>query len=247
VGGYVFRDALAATQARGDQVEGVAAVDLGACRTAGRTAVVATDEELTGREAGRVESVEDVADLAGRGVDVVLGAVAVEADRVGAAAESGELAEDTRQRALRGKVREFRKWGRSGAGEDGVSPSDWLGREEQAPGAAKCLVVCRRPGGQRGSAAVVIAEQGAQDDDGNGNGDRRDGDGRQERGKDNPANDQGHDGLLIDGDRRERTPYGRRLGRSVGVRGRRGRAVGVLRQEHGPGLLIYSSRRVSRL
>jgi preprotein translocase subunit SecA len=115
-------------------VEGVAAVDLGAGGAAGRAAVVAADEELSGREAGRVEAVEDVADLAGRGVDVVLGAVAVEADRVGAAAESGELAEDTRQRALRGQVREFRKWCGSGAGEDGVSPSDLLGREEQAPG-----------------------------------------------------------------------------------------------------------------
>ncbi|GGV69725.1 hypothetical protein GCM10010294_26990 [Streptomyces griseoloalbus] len=35
--------------------------------------------------------VESVADLAGSGVDGVLGAVAVEADRVGAAAQSGEL------------------------------------------------------------------------------------------------------------------------------------------------------------
>jgi hypothetical protein len=134
VRGDVLGDALAATQAGGDQVEGVAAVDLGAGGAAGRAAVVTTDEELSGREAGRVEAVEDIADLAGRGVDVVLGAVAVEADRMGAAAESGELAEDTRQRALRGQVREFRKWGRSGAGEDGVSPSGWLGREEQAPG-----------------------------------------------------------------------------------------------------------------
>jgi hypothetical protein len=111
VGGYVFGGALAASQAGGDQVEGVAAVDLGAGGAAGGAAVVAADEELSGREAGRVEVVEDVADFAGRGVDVVLGAVAVEADRVGAAAESGELAEGTRQRALRGKVREFRKWG----------------------------------------------------------------------------------------------------------------------------------------
>jgi hypothetical protein len=134
VRGDVFGGAFAAAQAGGDQVEGVAAVDLGAGLAAGRAAVVAADEELSGREAGRVEAVEDVADLAGRGVDVVLGAVAVEADRVGAAAESGELAEDTRQRALRGQVREFREWGRSGAGEDGVSPSDLLGREEQAPG-----------------------------------------------------------------------------------------------------------------
>jgi hypothetical protein len=116
----VFGGALAAAQAGGDQVEGVAAVDLGAGLAAGRAAVVAADEELSGREAGRVEAVEDIADLAGAGVDVVLGAVAVEADRVGAAAESGELAEDTRQRALRGQVREFRKWGRSRAGEDGV-------------------------------------------------------------------------------------------------------------------------------
>ena len=100
VGGDVFRDALAAAQARGDQLECVATVDLGAGRAAGGAAVVAADEELPGREAGRVEVMEDGADLAGGGVDVVLGAVAVEADRVGAAAEGGELAEDTRERAL---------------------------------------------------------------------------------------------------------------------------------------------------
>jgi hypothetical protein len=209
VRGDVLGGALTAAQAGGDQVEGVAAVDLGAGRAAGRAAVVAADEELSGREARRVEAVEDVADLAGRGVDVVLGAVAVEADRMGAAAESGELAEDTRQRALRGQVREFRKWGWSSAGEDGDSPSDWLGRSGgTGAGAARCLVVCRRPGGQLGSAAVVVAEHGAQDDGGHGNGDGGDGDGRQERGEDDPADDQGHDGLLIDGDRRERTPYG---------------------------------------
>jgi len=134
VGADLFRGALASAQAGGDQLEGVTAVDLRAGRAAGRTTVVAADEELAGREAGRVEVVEDGADLAGRGVDVVLGAVAVETDGVGAAAEGGELAEDTRERALRGQVREFREWGRSGAGEDGVSPSGWLGREEQAPG-----------------------------------------------------------------------------------------------------------------
>jgi hypothetical protein len=54
---------------------------------------------------------------------------------VGAAAEGGELAEDTGERALGGQVREFRHGGRGGAGEDGVSPSGLLGREE-SPGAA---------------------------------------------------------------------------------------------------------------
>jgi hypothetical protein len=102
VGGDAFRGALAAAQARGDQVEGVAAVDLGAGRAAGRTAVVAPHEEVAGGEAGRVESVEDVADLAGAGVHVVLGAVAVEADRVGAAAEAGELPQQARHGAERG-------------------------------------------------------------------------------------------------------------------------------------------------
>ncbi|WP_256966636.1 hypothetical protein [Streptomyces caniscabiei] len=72
---------------------------------------------------------EDSADLAGRGVDVVLGAVAVEADRVGAAAESGELTEDTGQGSVLRELREFRERGRCGAGEDGGSPSDWLGQE----------------------------------------------------------------------------------------------------------------------
>ena len=86
-------------------MEGVAAVDLGAGRAAGGAAVVAADEELADREVGRVEVVEDAADLAGGGVEVVFGAVAVEADGVGAAAEAGELAEDTREGALRGQVR----------------------------------------------------------------------------------------------------------------------------------------------
>lgn len=43
VGGDVFGGALATSQTRGDQVEGVAAVDLGAGRTAGGAAVVAAD------------------------------------------------------------------------------------------------------------------------------------------------------------------------------------------------------------
>jgi len=121
VGADLFRGALAAAQSGGDQVEGVAAVDLGAGRAAGGAAVVAADEELAGREVGGAEVLEDAADLAGRGVDVVLGAVAVEADGVGAAAEAGELVEDTWEGALGGQVREFRQGGRGGAGEDGVS------------------------------------------------------------------------------------------------------------------------------
>lgn len=118
VGGDVFGGALAAAQSGGDQVEGVAAVDLRTRRTAGRAAVVAADQELAGGKVGRVEVVQDGADLAGCGVDVVLGAVAVEADGVAAAAEGGELAEDTGEGALCGQVRDFREWGRSGAGED---------------------------------------------------------------------------------------------------------------------------------
>lgn len=129
VGGDLFGDALATAQTRGDQVEGVSPVDLGAGRTSSRTAVVAADEELAGREVGGVEVLEDAADLAGLGVDVVLGAVSVEADRVDAAAKSGELAEDTGQGAVLGQLREFRERGRCGAGEDGDSPSDWLGQE----------------------------------------------------------------------------------------------------------------------
>lgn len=120
VGGDAFRDALAAAQAGGDQVEGVAAVDLRAGGAAGRTSVVAADQKMTGREGGGFEAVEDVADLTGAGVDVVFGAVAVEADRSRAAAESGELAEDTGQGAVLGELGEFWQWGRGGAGEDGV-------------------------------------------------------------------------------------------------------------------------------
>lgn len=119
VGGDLFRGALAAAQSGGDEVEGVAAVDLGAGGAAGGAAVVAADEQLAGREGGRVEVLENAADLTRGGVDVVLGAVAVEADRVGAAAESGELAKDTGQGAVGGEVAEFRERGRGGAGEDG--------------------------------------------------------------------------------------------------------------------------------
>ncbi len=60
VSGDAFWGAFAAAQARGDQVEGVAAVYLRAGGAAGRTAVVAADEELSGLEAGGVEAVEDV-------------------------------------------------------------------------------------------------------------------------------------------------------------------------------------------
>jgi hypothetical protein len=232
-------------------VEGVAAVDLGAGRAAGGAAVVAADEELAGREAGRVEVVEDSADLAGGGVDAVLGAVAVEADRVGAAAEAGELAEDTRERALCGQVRDFRERGRSGASEDDVLLlTGSVGRN--GPGAAGEWTRAAAPAAgspEVRSAPVVFAEQGAQDYGGDGYGDGRDGDGGQERGEDDSADDEGDDGVAVEGHRRERALYGRRVGRGrgVGVRGRRGRVVGVLGQEHDGPFLIYSSSHVSRL
>ncbi|GGM04036.1 hypothetical protein GCM10010129_54470 [Streptomyces fumigatiscleroticus] len=117
-------------------MEGVAAVDLGAGRTAGRAPVVAADEELAGGQVGGVEVVQDAADLAGPGVEVVLGAVAVEADGVGAAAEAGELAEDARQDAVLGQLGQFRERGRSGAGEDGGLLLAGLVRRGGAPGAA---------------------------------------------------------------------------------------------------------------
>ncbi|BCM67754.1 hypothetical protein EASAB2608_03088 [Streptomyces sp. EAS-AB2608] len=175
--GDVFRGAFPAAQSGGDEVEGVAAVDLGAGRAAGGAAVVAADEELAGREAGRVEVVEDAADLSGGGVDVVLGAVAVEADRVGAAAEPGELPQDARQVAVFGQPREFRERGRGGAGEDGGLLLTGSVRGD-GPGAAGCLAMSR-PSRVRsdGSAPVLLAEQGAQDDGGDGHGDGRDGDG----------------------------------------------------------------------
>jgi hypothetical protein len=148
--GDAFREALATPQTGGDQVEGVAAVDLGAGRTAGRAAVVAADQEVTGREGGGVEAVEDVADLSGAGVDVVFGAVAVEADRRRAAAESGELAEDTGQGAVLGELGEFGQWGRGGAGEDGVlllaGLLRWSGG--MSPGAADAWPCRTAPGHQ---------------------------------------------------------------------------------------------------
>lgn len=92
VGCDLFRRALAAAQSGGDQVVGVAAVRLGAGRTPRCTAVVAADEELTCGEGGGVQVMQDSADLAGCRVDFVFGAVAVEADGVGTAAQAGELA-----------------------------------------------------------------------------------------------------------------------------------------------------------
>jgi hypothetical protein len=80
VRGDLVGGALAAAESGGDQVEGVAAVGLGAGRTAGGPAVIAADQELTGGQGGGVEVVQDGADLAGRRVDVAFGAVAVEAD-----------------------------------------------------------------------------------------------------------------------------------------------------------------------
>ncbi|EPJ36851.1 hypothetical protein STAFG_6110 [Streptomyces afghaniensis 772] len=232
MGGDVLRDALAAAQAGGDQVEGISAVDLGAGRAAGRTAVVAADEELAGREGRGVEVLEDAADLSGPRVDVVLGAMAVEADRVGAAAEAGELLDDFRQGAVLGQLREVRKRGRGGAGEDGFSPSGWLGRE-WGPWGGGCLAVSCRPGVQCRSAAAVVAEQRAQDHGGDGNGDGRDGDGRHESCEDHAARDDGRYRAGTHRDLGKRALHGCRFGRSVGVRGRRGRAVGVLRKKHG--------------
>jgi hypothetical protein len=246
VGGDVFGDALAAAQSGGDQVVGVAAVDLGAGRAAGGAPIVAADEELSGREVGRVEVVQDAADLAGAGVDGVLGAVAVEPDGVGAAAQSRELAEDTRQGAVLGEPCEFRERGRGGAGEDGFSPSGWIGQEDGLPG-RRMLGGVRPPREPCAvSAPVLVAEQGAQGHGGYGHGDGRDGDGGQERGEDHPAHDHGDDRPGADRERRKQAPYGRRAGGRVGMGGRRRGAVGVLGQEHGGTLLIYSSRHVSR-
>jgi hypothetical protein len=149
--GDPFGQALAAAQSGGDQVEGVAAVDLGAGRAAGGAAVVAADEEVAGGQVGRVEVLQDAADLAGGRVDGVLGAVAVEADRVSAAAEAGELPEDARQGAVGGQLDQFRQRGRGGTGEDGFSPSVCSGRERE-PGAAGCLAVSWPPRGVVGRA-----------------------------------------------------------------------------------------------
>ncbi len=162
VGGDVFGGAFAATESGGDQVEGVAAVDLCAGRAAGGAAVVAADEELAGGEGGGVEMLEDAADLAGRGVDVVLGAVAVEADGVGAAAEPGELPEDARQGAVLGELGEFRERGRGGAGEDGClllagsvrrdgpRGGRMLGGVVAARGSARFSAGCARAAGSAG-------------------------------------------------------------------------------------------------
>ncbi|GAA3796382.1 hypothetical protein GCM10023083_34700 [Streptomyces phyllanthi] len=91
---------------------------------------------------------EDAADLAGARVYVVLGAVAVEPDRVGAAAKAGELVHDARQGAVLGQLGQFRERGRGGAGEDGVLLLAVLvGRD--GPRGGGCLAVSGRPGGRQ--------------------------------------------------------------------------------------------------
>src|SRR5690606_34977737 len=86
----LLRGALATAETCGDQVVGVAAIDLRTGTAPGGTAVVAADEKAPGGEGGRVE-VQDAPDLTGRRVDGVLGTVAVQAYRVRAAAQAGEL------------------------------------------------------------------------------------------------------------------------------------------------------------
>jgi hypothetical protein len=118
--GDVVGGALAAAESGGDQVEGVAAVGLGAGRAAGGAAVVAADEEMAGGQPVGGHPVQDGADLARGGVEGVFRAVAVETDRVGAAAETGELADKTREGAESGQGAEFGQRGRGCAGDDGA-------------------------------------------------------------------------------------------------------------------------------
>ncbi|GAA3246665.1 hypothetical protein GCM10020256_74430 [Streptomyces thermocoprophilus] len=89
MGGNRVGDGLAAAQAGGDELVGVAAVDLGAGGAAGGAAVAAAHEQVSCGEVGGVEVAED---LAGGGVD--FGAVAVEADGLCASAQGGELADE---------------------------------------------------------------------------------------------------------------------------------------------------------
>jgi hypothetical protein len=121
VGSDPFGGALAAAEPGGDQVVGVAAVGLGAGRAPGGAAVVAADEELAGREGGGVQMVQHAADLPGRPVHRVFGAVAVEAYRAGAAAQAGQLAAQLGQGAEGGRHGEFRQRRRSLPGDDGSS------------------------------------------------------------------------------------------------------------------------------
>jgi hypothetical protein len=54
MGGDLFWCAFASAQSGRDQLEGIAAVDLRAGRTASAAAVVAADQQVTGRKASRV-------------------------------------------------------------------------------------------------------------------------------------------------------------------------------------------------
>lgn len=112
----------------------VAAVGLGAGRAAGRAAVVAAGEELAGGQVGGVQVVQDGADLAGVGVEMVFGAVARETDGPGAATEPGELTAEGGQDACRGQVAEFGQRRRDGGGDDGTSPLRRLVVRSWAPG-----------------------------------------------------------------------------------------------------------------
>jgi hypothetical protein len=118
--GDILRGALAAAEPSSDQVEGVASVGLGARRATVGAAVVAADEEVAGGQPVGRHPVQDGADLTRGGVEGVFGAVAVEADGVGAAAEPGELADKTREGAESGQGAEFGQRGRGCAGDDGL-------------------------------------------------------------------------------------------------------------------------------
>jgi hypothetical protein len=91
-GSDLVGDVLAAAQAGGDEVVGVLTVELGARGAAGAAAVAATYQEVPG---GQFLGLQFAQDLAGEGVD--LGAMAFEPDRLGTAAERGQLPDETRQ------------------------------------------------------------------------------------------------------------------------------------------------------
>ncbi|GAA4657411.1 hypothetical protein GCM10023347_05170 [Streptomyces chumphonensis] len=145
MGGDLFGGALAAAQSGGDQVVGVAAVGLGAGGAPGGAAVVAADEQVPGGQGGRVEVVQDGADLTGGRVETVFGAVAVEPDGPGAPAEGAELPDEAGQLPVPGETVQLRGRGSGVTGDDGLLLVWLVSGEGLARRGGGCLAVSRPP------------------------------------------------------------------------------------------------------
>jgi hypothetical protein len=153
-----LRGALAAAQSGGDQVEGVAAVGLGAGGAPGGAAVAAADQEVTGGEVGRLQAVEGGTDFAGGGVDAVFRAMAGQAYGVGAAAQSGELSGEAGQSAGAGEVSELGERDGCAAGDDGSLLFGVCREGAGLPGRRDAWRYRGRPGGPSAAVRGVLEQ-----------------------------------------------------------------------------------------